>query len=337
MLGKERIRAAVSGAPVDRLPFMPITMMFAADMIGRSYRDYATDFRVLVEGQIAVSEAFGADYVSCISDPTREAGDCGAPINFFDDSPPSIDEENALLAEKGRLGSLKIPRPEEGRRMNDRLCAASLFAEKVGEEKLIEGWIEGPCAEAADLRGINRLMLDFYDDPAFVNDLLDFATEMEIEFARAQVSHGVDLIGIGDAAASLVGPAIYEEFIWPREKRMVDAVHEMGAMVRMHICGNTNALVTGLGKLGCEIVDLDYMVSIEAARAAMGPDQVLLGNIDPVNVLMKGNPATIRSALEECRRQAGDRYIVGAGCEVPRGTPGENLEAMREFAESQKG
>ena len=71
--------------------------------------------------------------------------------------------------------------------MHDRVRAAELFREKVGGELLIEGWIEGPCAESADLRGINRLMLDFYDDPAFVRDLFDFVLEMELWFARAQI------------------------------------------------------------------------------------------------------------------------------------------------------
>ena len=38
---------------------------------------------------------------------------------------------------------------------------------------ILEGWVEGPVAEGADLRGINTLMLDFLDDPDFVRDLFD--------------------------------------------------------------------------------------------------------------------------------------------------------------------
>ncbi|MDR0336817.1 MAG: hypothetical protein LBI18_06985 [Planctomycetaceae bacterium] len=36
--------------------------------------------------------------------------------------------------------------------------------------------------------------------------------------------------------------------------------------------------------------------------------------------------------MAECFRQAGKNYIVGAGCEVPRDTPHENLQAMHDFA-----
>lgn len=218
--------------------------------------------------------------------------------------------------------------------MSDRVQAAALFRQRIGGQRLIEGWIEGPCAEAADLRGINRLMLDFYDDPTFVRDLFDFVLEMEVAFARAQVEAGVDLVGIGDAAASLVGPQIYEEFVWPYEKRMIDRLHALGTRVRLHICGNISRVLEPIGRLGCEMVDLDYMVSVGEARRAMGPQQVLLGNLDPVRALRDGTPESVRAAVAQCHRQAGPRYIVGAGCEVPRDTPAENVRAMTEYARS---
>jgi len=177
-------------------------------------------------------------------------------------------------------------------------------------------------------------MLDFYDDPPFIRDLFDFIVEMEIRFAKAQVDAGVDLIGVGDAAASLVGPQIYEEFIWPCEKRLCDALHEMGTRIRLHICGNIGRILEPIGRLGCDFVDVDYLVTIAEARQAMGPDQVLAGNIDPVAVLRNGNPQSITEAIAVCHREAGDRYIVGAGCEVPRDTPPENLLALRDYARS---
>ena len=231
MNGRERIYAMMEGRPVDHLPFMPITMQFSSHLIGRKFRDYATDYRILVEGQLAIAEKFDSDYVSCISDPARETADCGGSIIYAEDSPPAIDHANALLADKTKLAHLKVPDPLGGGRMHDRVKAAALFKEKVGQDKLIEGWIEGPCAEGADLRGINTIMMDFYEDPGFVRDLFDFVLEMELQFAKAQIEAGCDEIGIGDAAASLIGPQLYEEFVWPIEKKMVDGIHEMGAAV----------------------------------------------------------------------------------------------------------
>ncbi|HPC17476.1 MAG TPA: uroporphyrinogen decarboxylase family protein [Candidatus Hydrogenedentes bacterium] len=334
MTGRERILNCLEKRPIDRLPFMPITMMFAADHAGVPYRAYATDHRVLVEAQLRTAEAYGFDYVSCISDPAREAADCGAAVHFFDNQPPALDESRARLADKTELARLPMPDPLGGTRMRDRIEAAALFRERAAREYLIEGWVEGPCAEAADLRGINALMMDFYEDPAFVADLFEFVLELGLRFARAQIEAGADLIGVGDAAASLVGPDLYEAFVFPCEKRLVEGIHATGGRVRLHICGNTRPILDGMGRLGCDIVDLDYMVPMDEARAAMGPAQVLLGNLDPVAVVRNGSPEQIREAVAACHRQAGPAYIVGAGCEIVRDTPPDNLRAMAAYAHS---
>ncbi|MFN8464595.1 MAG: uroporphyrinogen decarboxylase family protein [Caldilineaceae bacterium] len=332
MNGRQRILAHLAGEPVDCLPAMPITMTFAARGIGAPYQEYCTDYRVQVEGQIWVADTYDVDYVSAISDPAVEATDCGAPTVFFPDDPPANNGQTPLLGDKDLLAHLPQPGIKTNGRMENRLAVISGLKQRVGERKLVEGWIEGPCAEAADLRGINNLMLDFYDDPEFVERLFEFVLAMELDFAAAQIAAGADLIGIGDAAASLVGPHVYEQFVWPFEQRMVAGVHRLGARVRLHICGNTRRILGGMGTLGCEIVDLDFLAPLDEGRAAMGPSQVLLGNIAPVRDLRGGTPESVYAIMDTCHRQAGDRYIVGAGCEVPRDTPDENLRALVRYA-----
>ena len=332
MSGRARILALLSQAKVDCLPAMPITMTFAARRSGVPYYDYCTDYRVQAEAQVQVAHEFDLDYVSAISDPAVEAADCGAPVVFYPDDPPANDGSAPLLADKARLDHLSVPAIRPGTRMDNRVRAVALLRKRAGREKFVEGWIEGPCAEAADLRGINTLMLDFYDDPGFVRRLFDFILALELQFAAAQVAAGADLIGIGDAAASLVGPRLYEEFVWPYEQRMVDGVHRLGAKVRLHICGNTRRILQGMGRLGCEIVDLDFLSPLSEGRAQMGPQQVLLGNLDPVRVLRDGTPESVYAAMAACHQQAGDRYIAGAGCEVTRDTPLANLAALVRYA-----
>lgn len=336
MNGAERILGTFRGKPTDCLPLTPITMMFAADQIGVPYGRYVKDYQVLVEAQLRTAEKFDLDHVSCISDPAREAADCGARIQFFEDQPPAPDETHSLLAYKAALNKLKVPNPLGGGRMHDRVRAAEAFRRRVGGEKLIEGWVEGPCAEASDLRGINRLMMDFFDDPGFVRDLFDFILEMEIAFAKAQVEAGVDYIGVGDAAASLVGPRIYEEFVWPYEKKLVDGLHALGTRVRLHICGDTRKILGGMARLGCELTDLDYPVPMEEARREMGAGCVLGANLHPVGIVRDGTPESIAAALAECHRQAGSRFVVEAGCEIPRDTPEANLHALRQYARGHK-
>lgn len=332
MNGRERVLAFLRGEPVDRLPVMPVVMMFCADQIGVKYGRYVQDYRVLAEAQIRTAEAFDFDIVSNMSDPGREAADCGAHVEFYEDQPAALVETDSLLADKTKLTALQLPDPLGGGRMHAAVRAIELMKQRIGGEKAVMGWVEGPCAEAADLRGINTLMLDLYDDPQFVRDLFDFVLEMALRYGRAQVDAGADLIGIGDAAASLIGPRFYQELVWPYEQKLVDGLHAIGARVRLHICGDTNRIVEGMGRLGCDIVDLDYLTSIAAARRAMGPGQILLGNLDPVSALRDSCPESIAAALAECHRQAGDRYIVGAGCEVPRDTPLENVRALTDYA-----
>ena len=332
MNGRERIVAMLEGRAVDSLPVMPITMMFAADQIGAKYFDYATDYRVQAEAQVRVAERFDIDHVSVISDPGCEASALGATLKFFPDQPPAVDEENALLKDRTKLAGLAIPDPTQSERMRNRAKAVRLMKERVGNDKVVEGWIEGPCAEAADLRGINNLMLDFYDDPAFMRELFEFVVEMGLRFARFQIESGADLMGVGDAAASLVGPKLYAEFVWPFEQKLVGALHAEGIKTRLHICGNTQKILEAMGRLQCSMVDLDSLSPMSEARGKMGPRQVLLGNLDPVRALKEGTPESVYEAVAECHRQAGECFIVGPGCEVPRGTPPANLQAMVRYA-----
>lgn len=334
MTSRERVIAMLEGRPVDHLPSMPITMMFAADCLGVKYGEYARDHRILAEGQLKTAEQFGIDYVSTISDPAREAADYGAKIAWYEDQPPAIIEDEALLSEKPALARLKPPEPMGGGRMQDRVRGVELLRLRVGSDKFVEGWVEGPCAEGADLRGISRLMLDFDEDPEFVRDLFEVVLGTGIRFARVQIEAGADIIGVGDAAASLVGPKIYQEFVWPFEKRLVDGIHAMGGRVRLHICGNTRKILGGMGTLGCDLVDIDYPVRLEEARAEMGPRQVLAGNLNPVKDVCYGTPETVRQALSECFRQAGPNYIVAAGCEIVRDSPHANVRALAEFAQT---
>ena len=337
MNGYERIVTLLEGVKPDHLPYMPITMMYAGDQLGIPYGEYVRDAVKLVDAQIMTAKKLGADHVSAISDPCREAADFGAVCVFHENQPPAINELNALLTDRAKLEMLRDLDPRlPGSRTEDRVRAVELFRQKVKGEYFIEGWVEGPCAEGADLRGITQLMMDFIEVPEFVHRLFDKCTTNALMFAKSQIDAGADIIGVGDAAASLVGPRIYQEFVFPYEQRLVSGIQGYGGRVRLHICGNISKSLDMVGLLHCDMVDIDFMVSMAAAREKMGPEQILTGNIDPVRVLRNGTPEEIQSALAECAQAAGPNYIVGAGCEVPRDTSEYNLTAMREFAVNHK-
>lgn len=321
-----RCQRRLHGQPVDRAPNFNIIMTFGAKYIGQPLARYYQDYRVLVAANLAMCERFALDIVQAISDPYRETADFGATIEFPDDGLPLC--TTPLLQEYTDLARLKPPDPATGRRMSDRLEALRSFRAKVGGDTPIMGWVEGALAEAADLRGVSTLMNDLYENPAWVKELLELCVETEIAFARAQIAAGADIIGLGDAVASLISPKMYAEFALPYEQRIFAAVREMGAVGRLHICGNTSRLLHLMAQAGAAIVDVDWMVDYAQAARIFAEHQIAIcGNFDPVAVMLLGTPDQVRTAVQACLAVGGERSFSAAGCEIPMGTPPANLLA----------
>jgi MtaA/CmuA family methyltransferase len=322
----ERMQRRLKGEPVDRPPNFDIFMTMAAHHIGQPLSAYYQDYRVLVEANMAVLDDFDLDIVQAISDPYREAADFGAAIHFPEDDLPVC--RTPLLAENDALHCLKPPEPANGRRMSDRLSAVRAFRDKVGGEVPIMGWVEGALAEAADLRGVMALMKDLVKRPQWAEELLEICAGVEIAFAEAQIQAGADIIGLGDAVASLISPAMYRKFALPYEQRIFRAVHDMGGIARLHICGNTTHILDDMITSGADIIDLDWMVDFGAAAAKYGNQFSFCGNFDPVAVMLQGTPEQVYMAAQRCLIQGGPRSFSGAGCEIPDNTPHENLRAQ---------
>lgn len=183
MNSRERVMNRLEGKKVDRIPNMNIIMQFASRKIGVPYSEYVQDYNKLVEGNIVCCREYGIDVVSCISDPVREAHDMGSDVSFPYDGVPYCSEH--LIKGTQDILDLKIIEPKDGKRMNDRVKAIELYKKEVGEEFAILGWAEGVFAEAADLRGINNIMMDIMTEPQFCEDLFEKIIEQQILFVRA--------------------------------------------------------------------------------------------------------------------------------------------------------
>ncbi len=325
----ERYTGVLRGRPVDCLPRIPILMQYAAEHIGSDYAAFASDHRVLVRANEQCAKDFGFDQLSCISDPYRETQGFGSTIEYMKNGPP---RSTHPLQDSKDLSSLLKPDPLTSQRMLDRIKAAEAYKERFQGEYSILGWIEGPAAEAADLRDVTTFLIDLIDDEVFAGELMDLCVNVGISFAQAQVRAGADTIGVGDAIASQVDPQTYEKLIQPRQKQLVQAIQDMDALVKLHICGNITHLLPGIADLGVDILDVDHMVNMPAVRCAVGSGVAISGNMDPVSVVLKGTPAAIRNAVLSAYEQVGNPYMVNAGCEIPSGTPPENLRALCEPA-----
>jgi len=323
----ERYLATVRGLPTDILPRVPILMQFAAEHIGSNYAAFASDWRVLVEANLRCRDEFGFEQVSAISDPYREAQGFGAEVVYLEDQAPCL--ARPPLADIHDLSPLQAdPDPHASTRMLDRLLAVRAFRERVGGECSILGWVEGPAAEAADLRGVQEFMLDMMDDEAASRLLMERCNRTAIRFAEAQLDEGADTIGIGDAIASQLPPDLYRNLIWPLEKQLIGAIQAKGGLAKLHICGNITHLLPHIGELGVDVLDIDHMVDPAYARRCVGPATAIAGRVDPVTDVLNGTPGGIRRAVAESYARIGNPHLVMAGCEIPPGTANENLRAL---------
>ena len=333
MNSRERIRAVLDGRKPDRTPNLNIVMFFSAKQGGKSFREYVSDYRALCECDVAVSEKYGIDLLSVISDPMREAEGFGArvvmPENGVPYSPVALIDDIYDFQDK-----VKVYDPYNGKRSEDRLRAIE-HLQPYRNDYMIGGWVEGAFAEACDLRGINDFLTDVAcEEEDLIRELLEITCEQAIRFAVAQVRAGADIIGIGDAASSLISPAMFAQYAFPYQKEIVDAVHRAGGMTKLHICGNTTKVLDQMVATGTDIMDVDWMVDLKTAKeAAAGTSVVICGNYDPVAVLLQGTPETVRDSVLACADLFEDRYVSSAGCEVPMDTPCENLLSVKEALE----
>jgi len=326
MTSKERIYAILKGGSYDRPAVTPILMAWAANFIGRTYRDYYLDGDVLVEAQLAVAGAFNLDQVSAISDPWREASAYGME---FDYPPDGVGRpKEVLLRTREDVSKLKRIHIEKAERPKQRIESVRKMAGKVGQTHSVLGWVEGPLAEYGDLRGVENAMLDLIDRPDIFVKAGGTIIENAIAFTIAQIKAGADMVGIGDSAASLISPDMYAELVLPLERKLITAIHEAGAAAKLHVCGNISNIVQHIAKTGTDIIDVDWMVSLSKAREQAGPKVTLCGNFNPAGVLFEGSPQDVANAARECLKAAPGRFILMPGCEVPPGTPEPNLRAF---------
>ena len=321
-----RMQRRLRGEGVDRPPNFDIFMTFAAHYIGQPLGRYYLDHRVLVEANLAVLTDFELDIVQVISDPYREAADFGLEVEFPEDGMPI--SRTPLLETASDLHKLKIPDPYSSPRMLDRLEAIGALRQQVGGEVPIMGWVEGALAEAADLRGMMNLMIDLTERPAWVAELLEICNDLACRFSAAQVEAGADLIGVGEAVASQISAKYYRQFGLPYEQKLFARIRAAGAVSRLHICGNTSHILADMVTSGADMIDLDWMVDMGFASQQFGDQVSFCGNFDPVAVLLQGSPEVVYQATMTALQQGGAGSFSAAGCEVPTGTPGENLQAQ---------
>ena len=325
----ERIRSALSGDIADRVPVFPMIVSGTARWAGVPVSRYAADPVVMADCLVSAQHRAGYDGIHVSLNVSVEAEALGAPIEQPLDELPHVTA--LLLAEPADLIRLKVPDPLADGRLPVFVEATRIVAREVGKSVLIVANIRGPMSMASQLRGVEQLLIDLIDAPDFVADLLAFCGEVGVVFAAALSRAGAHAIMLGDALTSpaSISPAMYRRVAQPVHTEMIRRLHEDGAgTVIMHVCGDTRPIIPDLAATGADVVDLDTAVPLDEARALAGPDVGLRGNVSPSLLYGAAPPEILEVARRTIAAGGGPRFVLGTGCEVPIGTPIENVIAM---------
>jgi MtaA/CmuA family methyltransferase len=325
----------INGLTVDRPPFHPILMRFAAQYAGVKYRDFCLSPDHKCETNIRCAADFSYDWVNVMSDAYAEAEAYGTRLSYPENNLPQV--LAFAIRDLSDIDKLTVLKVHEHNRLLARVHEIEMYIRLTGQTQFICGWVEGPFAAYCDIRDVSAACMDLYEEPEKLKLALNIITESALKFITAQVKAGAHCIGIGDAVCSLISPELYHEFIFPLEKALVDHTHAMKALVKLHICGNTTAILPDMIKTGADIVDIDHLVtSMGDFVPLLSKKQVVSGNSDPVSVIRDGNRESISLSVQHCFRESRGRGIISAGCEIPPDTSVENLKAYRDAAHALK-
>lgn len=217
--------------------------------------------------------------------------------------------------------------------------------DEVGDDGILRGFVWGDQAgcfqHAACLMDINELILACFDKPDWVHELLSLLLNKKLDFIASMKGAKFDLIetGGGSSSSTLISPDLHRDFCLPYDKKMHDALHDLGFTVTYHTCGGTFGIEE-------HIVSNNADASETLAPPSVGGNQepwelkkkvgnriALIGGLDQFNTLTSGGPDVIKTKVTELFEKVG--YEGGFTCSCSDHffeTPVENLKAFADAA-----
>lgn len=325
MNSKQRLDAYTSGKPVDRRPNLTIVGSVVTQYGGMGVDTYCQNYRKMTESARMAAHDLELDYIQIASDLAREAEGYGSELEFYPDKLPTV--RRYALSDIAQARGIKPLRTRDIPRLLDMVKAtrAALEDEDIYPMTLAVG----PMTVAGNMRGVEDLLVDAYDDPESVEALLNTVTSTTLDYIDELARVGARYMYVADPVASLVAPAMYEEMVLPLHKRIFAHMELMGIRGRLHMCGNTLRILPYSRDCGARIVDIDHAVDMDAALNAADGHCIINGNIDPVADVYSCDAIHTYEAILNCARQAdGRRAMFMPGCELPTGTALDNVRAI---------
>lgn len=333
MTSLERYQAVCRGELPDYLPVIPQSFMFAMHDGGHSIGTVNRNPALMAKCHLECREKYGYDGCVIDVDDSTLAEACGANVIYREGDVAVVKESDPAVKDLREIPELKIPDPEKDGRLSEWMETTSRIAEKIGKEAVVIGRADqGPFNLVCLLRGTQEFMLDLLDeDEEVIRRALEWATEVHIAFAKAQLKAGATVTSMGDAYASpnLVSPSVYEKYAFPYEQKVVEAVQTPDKAYSIHICGNTNKIIEKMGETGAKILEIDWKLDMGRARELLPESTLMMGNVNPSDPLYLGKPADVEAAVKNVVDSTRGRgLIISSGCAIGANTPPENMKAL---------
>ena len=223
-----------------------------------------------------------------------------------------------------------------------RVIEISQTRECLDDDLSIHGSTYAPEDYLIDQLGLEEAFLAMMTHPDKCREILLRYAGAIARHVEEQIDAGVDAINFSApwTGQNFMSLDMYENVIAPAQKVVADLCAERNVACYCHTCGSIDdrlELIIDLGFSGLECLDPPPLGNVELADAVkrIGHRAFIKGNMDPVNVLMKGTPAQVREnaihTIEAGMKAKG--FILSTACAIAPATPAENLDVLYEVVE----
>ncbi|HTT57878.1 MAG TPA: uroporphyrinogen decarboxylase family protein [Opitutaceae bacterium] len=189
----------------------------------------------------------------------------------------------------------------------------------------------GPMCTAGFVRSTTEFMIDLVERPEGAHKLLDLCTRLIIDWLKAQaqaMGPTVEGIFILDDIVGFVNEEHYQEFCHPYLKRICDAFPKDWVRV-YHNDASIEACLEHLPDAGFQVLNWGKQTDIADVKARLGGRMCLMGNVNPLEVGVRGTPEEVRAAtLDVLEKSGGENIILSVGGGTSPGMPRQNIRAM---------
>ncbi len=323
---RERVLAALAGAPIDRpAAVAPTSIATVAlmDEVGAAFPAAHRDADLMTRLAETAYTRAGFDTIMPVFSVVQESAALGCAVEWSDQGNwPTC---HGYLVR--RAADIRIPADLLDR--TETRCVLDSLTElkrRYGDEVAIIGKAMGPWTLGYHVFGVQDFLLMSVDEPDEVRRTLQVLKEVTVQFANAQFEAGADALTLPDhATGDLVRAGYYRDFLLEIHAELCDRIR--GPLI-LHICGATEDRMPYLRTAGFAAFHFDSKNDVHRSVELMQGRCRLVGNINNPRTLFRAGPEEVREEVRRCL-DAG-LTMVGPECALPLACPLENLRAIPE-------